>query len=221
MNTLINKFNQKELSKRDRRLLIEWQGIDSLCQRRKEKASNPKRPSISYIIRRKNVIGLPIEYEIWYRCKTIVGVKNTAMPREPIFGGLHKMAIILPSNYPSADGNPQFTFKTKVWHPNIRYAGSFQGKVCLTIKDMGVLASLETLILRVEQYLKYQLYHAKNTYPYPEDQNVAEWVCEEAEPNGWTHFDQDIPEDNPPTSVASNNAVPKQKEEPEIQIIKI
>lgn len=52
------------------------------------------------------------------------------------------------------------------------------------------MASLSTLVLRVEQYLKYQLYHAKNAYPYPEDQNVAEWVREEGEPNGWTRFGQ-------------------------------
>lgn len=55
-----------------------------------------------------------------------------------------------------------------------------------------MLASLKDLVLRVERYLKYQLYHAQNTYPYPEDQNVAEWVREEGEPNGWTRFGQDM-----------------------------
>ena len=59
---------------------------------------------------------------------------------------------------------------------------------------MGVLASIKDLVLRVERYLKYQMYHARNTYPYPEDQNVAEWVREEGEPNGWVHFAQDKPE---------------------------
>ncbi len=61
----------------------------------------------------------------------------------------------------------------------------------MTIKEMGVLASLKELVLRVEMYLKYKMYHAENIYPYPEDQNVAEWVREEAEPNGWVHFSQD------------------------------
>jgi hypothetical protein len=102
------------------------------------------------------------------------------------------MSIVLPNNYPSADGNPIFTFRTDIWHPNIRYSGSFKGHVCLTIKEMGVLASLKDLVLRVERYLMYQLYHAQNTYPYPEDQNVAEWVREEGEPNGWTRFGQDV-----------------------------
>lgn len=200
MIDLINNFQLKDLSGRDARLLQEWQELDTLCNKRKATSPNPRKPSISYIIRKKNIIGLPTEYEIWYRCKSIVGVKDTGVPREPIFGYLHKMSIVLPNNYPSADGNPIFTFRTNIWHPNIRYSGSFKGHVCLTIKEMGVLASLKDLVLRVEHYLKYQLYHAQNTYPYPEDQNVAEWVREEGEPNGWTRFGQDEPENNlPPT----------------------
>lgn len=198
MNDLINNFNQKELSGRDARLLSEWRELDKLCCKRKATAPNPRIPSISYVIRKKNVMGLPTEYEIWYRCKSIVGVEDTGIPRSPIFGYLHKMSIVLPNNYPSADGSPIFTFKTDIWHPNIRYSGSFKGHVCLTIKEMGVLATLKDLVLRVERYLKYQLYHAQNTYPYPEDQNVAEWVREEGEPNGWTRFGQDSPENNQP-----------------------
>lgn len=194
MNNLINKFNIKELSGRNSRLLKEWQELDSLCSKRKVESLNPRYPSLSYIIRKKNVLGLPTEYEIWYRCKSIVGVKNTAIPREPIYGYLHKMRIELPNKYPYADGNPRFKFITNIWHPNIRYSGSFKGHVCLTIREMGVLASLKDLTLRVEKYLKYQLYHAQNTYPYPEDQNVAEWVREEGEPNGWTRFGQDMEE---------------------------
>ena len=147
-------------------------------------------------------MGLPTEYEIWYRVKSIIGVKDTKAPREPIFGYLHKMSIILPNNYPSADGNPIFTFRTDIWHPNIRYSGSFKGHVCLNSKDMGVMASLKSLVLRVEQYLKYKDYHAQNVYPYPEDQNVAEWVREEAEPNGWTHFTQEKTDPTPVTQVS-------------------
>ena len=154
-------------------------------------------------------MGLPTEYEIWYRVKSIVGVEGSTIPRRPIFGYLHKMSIVLPNNYPSADGNPIFTFRTDVWHPNIRHSGSFKGHVCLTIKEMGVLASLKDLVLRVEQYLKYQLYHAQNTYPYPEDQNVAEWVREEGEPNGWVRFGQDMPDDDTTHIAAdSGNAAP-------------
>lgn len=212
MNDLINNFNLKELSGRDARLLQEWREIDALCSKRKASSPNPRKPSLAYIIRKKNIMGLPTEYEIWYRCKSIIGVKDTGVPREPIFGYLHKMRIELPLNYPAADGNPLFKFRTDIWHPNIRHSGSFKGQVCLTIKEMGVLASLKDLILRVEHYLKYQLYHAQNTYPYPEDQNVAEWVREEGEPNGWTRFGQDMSEDEQSTP-ASKNLVEKKKEE--------
>lgn len=218
MNDIINSFNQKELSGRDACLWREWKELDTLCNKRKDAAANKREPSISYIIRKKNAMGLPVEYEIWYRVKSIVGVEGTTPPRKPIFRHLHKMSIVLPNNYPSADGNPIFTFRTDVWHPNIRYSGSFKGHVCLTIKEMGVLASIKDLVLRVERYLKYQLYHAQNTYPYPEDQNVAEWVREEAEPNGWTRFAQnDLDTDDGPAP--DNGPVfvepaPKKEEKP-------
>lgn len=198
MNPAILKFNQKELKGRDARLFQEWRELDSLCSKRKQNSPNPLKPSLSYIIRRKNAVGLPTEFEILYRCKSIVGVEDTQPPRKPIFGYLHKMSIVLPNNYPSADGNPVFTFISDVWHPNIRYSGSFKGHVCLTIKEMGVLASIKDLVLRVERYLKYQMYHAQNTYPYPEDQTVAEWIREEGEPNGWTKFAQEMPEEPKP-----------------------
>lgn len=202
MNDIINSYEPKKLQPRDACLWREWKELDELCTKRKAESANPREPSISYIIRRRNAMGLPTEYEIWYRVWSIVGVEDTPPPRKPNFGNLHKMSIVLPNNYPSADGNPIFTFKTDVWHPNIRYSGNFKGHVCLTIKEMGVMASLKTLVLRVERYLKYQLYHAQNIYPYPEDQYVAEWVREEAEPNGWTTFSQTNPE-------ASNPATPR------------
>ena len=201
MNETINNFNQKELSGRDARLWKEWKELDTLCRKRKMTSANPRQPSLSYIVRRKNAMGLPTEYEIWYRCKSIVGVIGDTVPREPKFGYLHKMSIVLPNNYPSADGNPIFTFRTDIWHPNIRYSGSFKGHVCLTIKEMGVLASLKDLVLRVERY--------QNTYPYPEDQNVAEWVREEGEPNNWVHFNQEMPE--PAAKVAESTKTEKAK----------
>ncbi|MBQ4023649.1 MAG: hypothetical protein II612_06575 [Prevotella sp.] len=207
MNPMLNNFNLKELKGRDARLFQEWKELDALCSKRKQQSPNPFKPSLSYIIRRKNVIGLPTEFEIWYRCKSIVGVEETEPPRKPIFGDLHKMSVVLPNNYPSADGNPVFTFITDIWHPNIRHSGSFKGHVCLTIKEMGVLASIKDLVLRVERYLKYQMYHAQNTYPYPEDQGVAEWVREEGEPNGWVKFAQDSaePAPTPPQQSSDNN----------------
>lgn len=211
MNPAIKNFDEKELSGRDARLLQEWKELDAVCSKRRASSPDIRKPSLSYIIRRKNATGLPTEYEIWYRVKSIVGVEDTEPPRKPIFGNLHKMSVVLPNNYPSADGNPVFTFITDIWHPNIRYSGSFKGNVCLTIKEMGVLASIKDLVLRVERYLKYQMYHAQNTYPYPEDQSVAEWVREEGEPNGWVKFSQETAEPEAPKPVAE---APVEEEKP-------
>ncbi len=180
------KYDQKELSGRDNRLLLEWKELDHFCSRRKH---------INYIVRKINPMDLPIEYEIHYKLTSIVGVENTQPPRKPVFDDLHILQIVLPNNYPAATGNPEFYFITTnkhasiPWHPNIRYSGNFKGRVCLTIKEMGVMASIKTLVQRVEQYLRYQLYHAQDTYPYPEDQNVAQWVREEGEPNKWISFE--------------------------------
>ena len=218
MNPAINNFNLKELKGRDARLFQEWKELDSLCSKRKADSPNPLKPSLSYIIRRKNAVGLPTEFEIWYRCKSIVGVEDTEPPRKPIFGYLHKMSVVLPNNYPSADGNPVFTFISDIWHPNIRYSGSFKGHVCLTIKEMGVLASIKDLVLRVERYLKYNMYHAQNTYPYPEDQSVAEWVREEGEPNGWVKFTQEMPEDAAPKPAPAAPATSATDEQPKKRI---
>ena len=58
------------------------------------------------------------------------------------------------------------------------------------------------------------MYNAQNTYPYPEDQGVAEWVREEGEPNGWVKFAQDQPEAPAPKPVqpeASTEEQPKKK----------
>jgi len=219
MNPAINRFNEQELSGRDARLLQEWKELDAVCSKRRATSPDIRKPSLSYIIRRKNATGLPTEYEIWYRVKSIVGVEDTEPPRKPIFGNLHKMSVVLPNNYPSADGNPVFTFITDIWHPNIRYAGSFKGHVCLTIKEMGVLASIKDLVLRVERYLKYQMYHAQNTYPYPEDQGVAEWVREEGEPNGWVKFAQDTPEaPEPKPAVREAAATVEQPAQPRMSL---
>ena len=68
------------------------------------------------------------------------------------------------------------------------------------------MASIKDLVLRVERYLKYLDYHAQNTYPFPEDLDVAEWVREEAEPNGWTRFTQDPTTSN---NKPANQEVPK------------
>ena len=44
---------------------------------------------------------------------------------------------------------------------------------------------------RVALYLRYDLYHAVQEPPYPEDMKVARWVLRQGEPEGWVYFDQE------------------------------
>lgn len=191
-------YHKESLSPQGRKLLKEWKKIDTLCQ-------NSER--ITYIIRKRNREGLPVEYEIIYQLNSIIGI---ALPngidtvkvdrnieevqlRKPIFGNEHKLSITLPNNYPSAyGGNPEFKMITDTWHPNIRASGKFKGRICLNNKDLGVGIGLDERILRVGKYLQYQIYWANDSYPWPEDKTVAEWIREEAEPNKWVHVNEGI-----------------------------
>ncbi|MHC1774103.1 MAG: hypothetical protein AB9834_01700 [Lentimicrobium sp.] len=191
-----DSFQRQDISGQSKRLLFEWMEIDKLCK---------NNIHISYIVRRKNSEGLPVEYDIIYKIHSIVGVKDpvqveitdkgetrAVQVREPVYGDEHILKISLPNNFPSARGNPQLNFITGIWHPNIRSSGMFKGRVCSNEKDLGVSTTLSTRILRIGQYLQYQLYHARDTYPYPEDTQVAEWVREEAEPMGWINLQEGI-----------------------------
>ncbi len=206
----ISEIKKRELTIQGKRLLREWEEIDKLCL-------NNKR--ISYIIRRRNSENLPVVYEVIYKIRSIVGVKEAReieigkgkvkkKLREPVYGEEHKMRISLPNNFPSARGNPQLFFITDIWHPNIRSSGKFKGRVCSNEKDLGVVTSLASRILRIGQYLQYQLYHAIDIYPYPEDNNVAEWVREEAEPMNWINLSEGIFTDS--TSLVEREENPRQ-----------
>jgi len=183
MEREINSYKDRNFVGKDARLFKEWQLLD----RRIENSSE-----LAYIIRKRNGTGLPIVFDIIFKVKSIVAVskEENSDLQKPVFGNEHVMRITLPNNYPSADGQPEFVFTTDVWHPNIRYYGDFKGRVCLNTGDSGVHTHLIDYIERVIDYLKYEDYHAKNEYPYPEDLDVAEWVLKQGEPNGWVVFAQ-------------------------------
>ena len=185
MDAFFIKYNllQDDLAKIGYKKVLGWKELDDLMEDRLRKSDNHGESSLSYNIIRKNVVGFPTEFEIIFRCKSIIGVEDMEKPRKPIFGYLHKMRILLPFNYPSADGNPIFTFITDIWHPNVRHAGPFKGHVCLARREMGVLISLKDMVLRIERLLMYYNFNLLN----PEDKEVAKWVMEEAVPNGWIH----------------------------------
>lgn len=218
INNIFEGFTKVELSPRGRKLLKEWKKIDDLCEHS---------DVISYIIRKRNREGLPVEYEIIYHLKSIIGVEEpkdvtakidginiTKSIRRPIYGNEHRLSINLPNNYPGAfGGNPEFKMITDTWHPNIRATGKFKGRICLNEKDLGVAVGLDKRILRVGKYLQFQIYWANDSYPWPEDQMVAEWIREEAEPVGWVNDKEGIYSDQ---SKLYNQDFIYQKDEPQV-----
>ncbi len=187
-------FDVNRLSGRDRRLFYEWSQL--------ERAFG-QGGKIRFEVAECNSRGLPIKYRVAYHIRSIQGVERVEaldMPgvsNPPIFASLFLMTITLPDNYPCVDAPVEFRFLTcdeagkaipHPWHPNIRYFGEFAGRVCLNTPD--TYASLLWGVRRVALYLRYDLYHAAQHPPYPEDPKVARWVVRQGEPNGWVYFDQ-------------------------------
>ncbi len=196
----LEKYRNKIKAGRETRLFKEWENIDNYIQ---------NHPEVSYIIRKRNPTGIPLIYEISFNIRSIVDVENTDEKgfQKPIFGDRHVLRITIPNNYPSVDGGfPDFRFTTNVWHPNIRFFGDFKGRVCLNFEDSGTFTSLSEYIDKIVDYLRYTDYHALNEYPYPEDQTVAQWVLEQAEPQGWLNF-------------FNTKAIVKEKSESEKQVM--
>ena len=167
---------------RETRLYNEWKIIDTDYSSDKE---------ISYSTLKCNPSGIPVSYEIIFLIRSIVGVEETDSQglQKPVFGDKPILIINIPNNYPSAEGGyPEFKFVTDVWHPNIRFFGDFKGHVCLNFDSSGTSTTLSEHISKIAGYLRYDEYHALNEYPYPEDQTVAQWVLEQAEPHGWLIF---------------------------------
>ena len=178
----IDKYRNEEFKGRDRRLFDEWEKIDSYC------SGNDK---VSYTVRKRNTLGLPMVYDIIFYIKSIVGVEEPDEQglQKPVFGDEHVLRINLPKNYPGADGQPEFTFMSAIWHPQIRFHGN--GKGCVDLGWSDCHLSMVEYIARIVDYLTYDDYWVCNEPPYPEDRIVAEWVLTQAEPNGWLNFTQE------------------------------
>lgn len=187
-------FDPKRLSGRDRRLLNEWIELERTLE---------KRDDIEYLVSQLNTRGLPTEYLITYGIYSISGVERIDrlnLPGEsnpPVFASTFRMRLSIPLNYPCVDAPAEFRFLTHddrgneiphPWHPNIRYFGEFAGRVCLNA--LNSRTSLAWCVERVALYLRYELYHAIQEPPYPEDPKVAGWVIRQGEPNDWIFFDQ-------------------------------
>ncbi len=178
---------------RSKRLLNEWQTLQRGLEGRKD---------ICCQVLTTNQDGVPNSYRIDYHIRSICGVTNmeqlgkAGIKNEPLFADHFTMHIELPANYPQVDGAPRLTFLTHdeqgqemahPWHPNIRYFGSFGGRVCINMAD--TYTSLLWAVQRVGAYLRYEIYHATMEPPYPEDLLVATWIREQGEPYEWIYFE--------------------------------
>lgn len=169
----------RPLSGRAHRLLYEWEALEKALKDRKD---------IILKVLETNPEGLPVRYEVEYLIRCISGVKEDQSPR---FHERFKMEITLPERYPQVDAPPAFRFVGDVlpWHPNICYHGEMAGRVCLNM--LSTNTDLAWGVLRIALYLRYELYHAIQEPPYPEDLKVAYWVRHYGEPNEWIFYDQD------------------------------
>lgn len=192
---MMESVNESTLTGRGRRLLYEWRRLE-------ERVSG--RNDIAYAVLKKNPYGLPVRYEVTYRIRSICGVENIerldepGIRNSPVFADEFKMILDIPEDYPCIDAMPVLSFMTAdeegnalphPWHPNIRFFGEFAGRVCLNAPDTYM--DLAWYVERVALYLRYDLYHAVQEPPYPEDMKVARWVLRQGEPEGWVYFDQE------------------------------
>lgn len=204
-------FDINQFTGRNRRLLYEWQKMEyavresadgrdgeSLCGGR---SGGPNAFRFQFSVLQTTPLGLPTSYLVEYKVRGICGVTNmeslnrAGVVNEPLFADRFLMRIDLPESYPCVDGSPRFRFLTEdlqgnaiphPWHPNIRWAGDFAGRVCVNMAD--TYTDLVWGVERVAGYLSYDSYHAICEPPYPEDQQVAAWVIRQAEPYGWIPF---------------------------------
>lgn len=161
----------KQLDPLEQRLAREHMLVESLCQ---------NHSAITYKLPFPDTLP-PRDYRITFTgLSTIVRVDSDMLP---VFGETHVLEIHLPSGFPAEA--PVCYMASEIWHPNIQAdEGPYQGRICGNTEGFGAHYSLDDLILRIESMLKYEIYHAELRFPYPEDENIARWVREYAEPLG-------------------------------------
>lgn len=186
---------------RHKRLAKEHTALDNLCRRS---------DVISY-----EIVGesqpVPNAYLVHYKLKSIVGVDESF---NPVFGNLHTIQITLTSNYPVEPA--RCYAQSDLWHPNIKSEGRHKGRICSNTKEFGKLFSLDMLAIRIGEMLQYKNYHALNTPPYPEDETVARWVREFAEPQNIVNYDKGIYVDDSLLAKSEEEYLAENQQTPEI-----
>ncbi|MEL6671104.1 MAG: ubiquitin-conjugating enzyme E2 [Bacteroidota bacterium] len=136
-------------------------------------------PYLSY-----EIVGemLPVAsaFKVTYELASIIGIEEET--QQPIYGDRHEVEIQMTENYPQQPAICKAL--TDIWHPNVKWHGKYKGRICANNKEFGKHFTIAELALGIGEMLQYKNYHALNTPPYPEDEKVAKWVREYAEPQG-------------------------------------
>lgn len=203
---MFSQYNFKEIKDPYMyRLASEHVRLDKLSH------ANPDMVSIMGVEFSKKFPHPPVQYEVTYNLTSYTGIDEEQHPRQ---GKEHKMQLRIPINFPEQPAECKMVSDT--WHPNIKSGGPFKGSICTNHKGFGALFFLDELVIRIGEFLQYKKYMAEDREPWPEDQKVARWVREVAEPKAWVdrrkglflderpwiHIDELLKEEEEPTEDA-------------------
>jgi len=191
---------------------------------------------IAYEVKRRKGDKPPESYLIFYNgIRSIVGIDHL---HYPIFGETHIVRIDLPEEYPNAGSMPLCFMETDIWHPNIKSSGPAKGHICINPGKLGAWQDLYMLIIRIGEIIQYKNYLAEQVPPFPEDEVVAQWVRDFAEPKGIVNYQKKIATDdsdlvkplkgfeargvtppaNPPHKPAAEHVSPPENQDSKIKI---
>jgi hypothetical protein len=128
----------------------------------------------------------PEKYIVTFRCKGIARIDEF---QHPVFSREHRVEIYFSQRYPA--NQPDLLWLTAIWHPNIDHT---EPRHVCTDESMTwyTRRSIDDFVVMLAEMVQYKRYHAKNVPPFPQDKEVAQWVVDVAEPNGWVSHDKPI-----------------------------
>lgn len=190
MNQELPKYNLQKLNPIERRLAKELAAVHEVCE---------KNEFISYEVLDPDYSKRPPrKYRIHYNIKSFTGIDPNG---NPVVGDHHTVDLEIPKHYPLESVMPYA--KTDIWHPNIKWDGPYKGHICGNVKDFGKTYTLDLMILRISTIIEYKNYLAENIPPFPEEEKVAKWVREYAEPVGFLNSEEGIVWDKIPTEAVN------------------
>jgi len=176
---VLPKYNFQKLNPIERRLAKELEAVHEVCS---------NNDFVDYEIIDPNYQKRPPrKYRIKYNIKSFIGIDSNG---NPLVGDTHIVDLEIPKHYPLESVIPYA--KTEIWHPNIKWDGPYKGHICGNVKDFGKTYTLDLMILRIANIIEYKNYLAENIPPFPEEEKVAKWIREYAEPNGLVNGEDGI-----------------------------